>query len=85
MFGSVCLFCLKDFWSRSKLLHHVCFRSAKCGVYWSSFDDLPIDVFVKAEAETLLHIKSLAKRELGPLHSDFPPVRLLGPCVCNCS
>ena len=78
--GTICLACLKDFNTRSKLLHHVSFRCKNCKDFYQ-YNILPMseETFDKAEKETAKCRASLKALGRSPLYSHLPVKRLCGP------
>ena len=47
--GTVCVVCCKDFRSRTKLHNHVAYRAIRCGSYYASLADIPLELFNELE------------------------------------
>jgi hypothetical protein len=78
--GSICFGCLNQYNTRSKLLHHVSFRSKRCKQYYHNvIPPLSAAVFAKAEDETALCRKKLKAAGRSPLYDPLPVVRVQGP------
>jgi hypothetical protein len=78
--GTVCCACLKQYNTRSKLLHHVSFRAKNCKQYYQNvMPPMPAKEFEKAEAETALCRKNLKANGRSPLYNPLPVIRVQGP------
>ena len=79
--GTICIFCMKDYQSRAKLVNHLCYHSAKCKNMYMSRDPLPSDIFEKQERETALHAKALRHSGRSQLYAPEPVCRVYGPLI----
>ena len=78
--GTSCLACMKQYNTRSKLLHHVSFRSAHCEQYYlHTIIPMPAEAYDKAEADTAKARTLLKRQGRSPQYSPLPVVRLIGP------
>ena len=79
--GSICIFCLKDYQSRAKLVNHLCYHSLKCRQAYMQREPLPPDVFLEEEAATARHAKTLRRAGRSQLFAPNPVVRICGPLI----
>ena len=78
--GTVCCACLKDYNTRSKLLHHLSFRATRCKQFYQNvIPPMSPDKYEKAEAETALCRKNFKAQGRSPLYDPRPVVRVHGP------
>ena len=78
--GSVCLSCMKDFNTRSKLLHHISFRCKNCKIYYEiNIPPMSPPAYAAAEAQTAACRRKLKTSGRSPLYSQLPVSRVPGP------
>ncbi len=76
--STVCVCCLKEFWERERLLHHVWYRSKRCLSYYMSLPAGDAEEF--KECHDLQTATLRSKRHKGEYRlSGRPPVRVPGP------
>ena len=84
--GTVCQACLKDFWSRDRLVRHIAFSSEKCGRVLAARG--PVLTQVEAELEDLEWRganRELVRRGLASTKAAVPFVVLEGPLPYDAS
>ena len=83
--GTICCCCLMDFRTRTKLHHHIAYKSSKCRLFYSTLPPLDPELYAKLEAEESKAVKTLkaAGRSIlyHPIHTARVPGPLIGPLL----
>ena len=70
--GTVCVVCCKDFRSRTKLHNHVAYRAIRCGSYYASLADIPLELFNELEEKEYLRLKPFLAAGRSKLYHPLP-------------
>ena len=78
--GVTCLFCLKCFHTRNKLLNHVSYRSFACRKYYlDNIPPYPDDIIAQQDEEESRAVRALRLEGRSPLYHPVPAFRIQGP------
>ena len=82
--GTRCKCCLKNFWLRPSLMHHLAQRAAKCRqFYMDKVADMEVDEAKELDDIDTGIMRDNVKAGLPKRHSEFPCIRVLGPLLTN--
>ena len=81
IFGQICVFCRRDFQTRSKLVQHIHARSARCFALWQTLPDMDEQEYISQEASTAAEERALKHQGLPSLFSTIPTIRIPGPLI----
>ena len=75
-----CLYCCKEFHTRTKVHNHIAYRSKLCASYYNhAIKDLDETLIAKLEKEETARVKSIVAQGHSKLYHPLPCVRIIGP------
>ena len=78
-----CLFCMKEFHTRTKLVQHVAYSSPKCKPYYiNSINEIPDDLYNELELQASKELKLLRAQGKSRLYHPAKTYRRPGPLPC---
>ena len=78
---TICSCCLLDFHTRTKIHHHIAYKSAKCRLFYSTLPPLDPELYAKLEAEESKAVKVLKAAGRSILYHPIHTVRVPGPLI----